>query len=118
MAVSEQLVQEIVKDVLAKMQLQPEANQGKMGVFDDMNAAIAAANGADGEKTLKLYQDVRASYELTRGPVTLDVNGKNASDLTITVKGIQLTVTGTGTIWSVTASGSSAVVINSTVEII
>lgn len=30
MAVSEQLVQEIVKDVLAKMQLQPEANQGMM----------------------------------------------------------------------------------------
>ena len=46
MAVSEQLVQEIVKDVLAKMQLQPEANQGMMGVFDDMNAAIAAAKTA------------------------------------------------------------------------
>ena len=54
---------------------------------------------------------------MTRGPVTLDVNGKNASDLTITVKGIQLTVTGTGTIWGVTASGSSAVVKNSTVKI-
>ena len=82
-----------------------------------LDAAIAAANGADGEKTLKLYQAVRASYELTRGPVTLDVNGKNASDLTITVKGIQLTVTGEGTIWDVTASGSSAVVKNSTVKI-
>ena len=82
-----------------------------------LDAAIAAANGADGEKTLKLYQDVRASYELTRGPVTLDVNGKKASDLTITAKGIQLTVTGTGTIWDVTASGSSAVVKNSTVKI-
>ena len=82
-----------------------------------LDAAIAAANGADGEKTLKLYQDVRASYELTRGPVTLDVNGKKASDLTITAKGIQLTVTGTGTIWGVTASGSSAVVKNSTVKI-
>ena len=85
-----------------------------------LDAAIEAANGADGEKTLKLYQDVATtapSYELTRGPVTLDVNGKNASDLTITVKGIQLTVTGTGTIWGVTASGSSAVVKNSTVKI-
>ena len=82
-----------------------------------LDAAIAAANGADGEKTLKLYQDVRASYELTRGPVTLDVNGKNASGVIITVKGIQLTVTGTGTIWGVTASGSSAVVKNSTVKI-
>ena len=57
------------------------------------------------------------SYELTRGPVTLDVNGKTASGVTITVKGIQLTVTGTGTIWGVTASGSSAVVKNSTVKI-
>ena len=82
-----------------------------------LDAAIAAANGADGEKTLKLYQAVRASYELTRGPVTLDVNGKNASGVIITVKGIQLTVTGTGTIWGVTASGSSAVVKNSTVKI-
>jgi len=82
-----------------------------------LDAAIAAANGADGEKTLKLYQAVRASYELTRGPVTLDVNGKNASGVIITVKGIQLTVTGEGTIWGVTASGSSAVVKNSTVNI-
>ena len=79
--------------------------------------AAKAANEGNGEKTLKLYQDVRASYELTRGPVTLDVNGKKASDLTITAKGIQLTVTGTGTIWDVTASGSSAVVKNSTVKI-
>lgn len=47
-----------------------------------LDAAIEAANEGNGEKTLKLYQDVRASYELTRGPVTLDVNGKNASDLT------------------------------------
>ena len=82
-----------------------------------LDAAIAAANGADGEKTLKLYQDVRASYELTRGPVTLDVNGKKAQGRTITVKGIQLTVTGEGTIRDVTASGSSAVVKNSTVKI-
>lgn len=85
-----------------------------------LDAAIAAANGADGEKTIKLYQDVPTtapSYELTRGPVTLDVNGKKASGETITAKGIQLTVTGEGTIWDVTASGSSAVVKNSTVKI-
>ena len=85
-----------------------------------LDAAIAAANRADGEKTIKLYQDVPTtapSYELTRGPVTLDVNGKKAQGRTITVKGIQLTVTGTGTIWDVTASGSSAVVKNSTVKI-
>ena len=84
-----------------------------------LDAAIAAANGADGEKTIKLYQDVPTtapSYELTRGPVTLDVNGKKALG-TFTVKGIQLTVTGTGTIRDVTASGSSAVVKNSTVNI-
>ena len=84
-----------------------------------LDAAIAAANEADGEKTIKLYQDVPTtapSYELTRGPVTLDVNGKKALG-TFTVKGIQLTVTGTGTIRDVTASGSSAVVKNSTVNI-
>lgn len=85
-----------------------------------LDAAIAAANEGNGEKTLKLYQDVRTnvpSYELTHGPVALDVNGKTASGMIITVKDIQLTVTGTGTIWGVTASGSSAVVKNSTVKI-
>ena len=85
-----------------------------------LDAVIAAANRADGEKTIKLYQNVPTtapSYELTRGPVTLDVNGKKAQGETITVKGIQLTVTGTGTIRDVTASGSSAVVKNSTVNI-
>ena len=85
-----------------------------------LDAAIKAANEGNGEKMLKLYQDVKTgvpSYELTRGPVTLDVNGKTASAVIITVKGIQLTVTGTGTIRDVTASGSSAVVKNSTVNI-
>ena len=85
-----------------------------------LDAAIKAANEGTGEKTLKLYQDVKTnvpSYELTHGPVTLDVNGKTASAVIITVKGIQLTVTGTGTIRDVTASGSSAVVKNSTVNI-
>ena len=85
-----------------------------------LDAAIKAANEGNGEKTLKLYQNVKTgvpSYELTRGPVTLDVNGKTASGVIITVKGIQLTVTGTGTIRDVTASGSSAVVKNSTVNI-
>lgn len=85
-----------------------------------LDAAIETANEGNGEKTLKLYQDVTTtvpSYELTRGPVTLDVNGKTASGVTIIVKGIQLTVTGTGTLWGVTASGSSAVVKNSTVKI-
>ena len=85
-----------------------------------LDAAIKAANEADGEKTIKLYQEVSTtapSYELTHGPVTLDVNGKKASGLIITIKGIQLTVTGTGTIRDVTASGSSAVVKNSTVNI-
>ena len=84
-----------------------------------LDAAIKAANEGNGEKTLKLYQNVKTdapSYELTRGPVTLDVNEKKALG-TFTVKGIQLTVTGTGTIRDVTASGSSAVVKNSTVNI-
>lgn len=84
-----------------------------------LDAAIKAANEGNGEKTLKLYQDFKTNppYELTHGPVALDVNGKKATGVIITVKGIQLTVTGTGTIWGVTASGSSAVVKNSTVNI-
>ncbi len=46
MAVNEQLVQEIVKDVLAKMQLTEQAPQSMLGIFDDMNAAIEAAKTA------------------------------------------------------------------------
>ena len=44
MAINEQMVQEIVSQVVAKMQLsRPE---GKNGIFTDMNEAIAAAKEA------------------------------------------------------------------------
>lgn len=54
--------------------------------------AIEAANAADGEKTITLYQDVdgnvygkRTAYELTRGPVTLATGGKRAKDVDLIV---------------------------------
>ncbi len=45
MTVNEAMIQGIVQEVLAKMQIQ-EAPAGKHGVFQDMNAAIAAAKEA------------------------------------------------------------------------
>lgn len=45
MAVNEQMVQEIVSQVIAKMQIQKP--EGKNGIFTDMNEAIAAAKEAD-----------------------------------------------------------------------
>ena len=45
MAVSEQMVQDIVKEVMAKLQLKEETTTQR-GVFADMNEAIAAAKKA------------------------------------------------------------------------
>ena len=45
MPINESMVQDIVQEVLAKMQIQ-EAPTGKHGVFKDMNAAIEAAKKA------------------------------------------------------------------------
>ena len=45
MAVNEQLVQDVVKEVMAKLQLQSAPAKAK-GVFEDMNDAIAAAKKA------------------------------------------------------------------------
>ena len=42
MSINEQLVQDIVQDVLAKMQIASDV-QGDRGVFKDMNEAIEAA---------------------------------------------------------------------------
>ena len=42
MPINENMVQDIVQEVLAKMQIQ-EAPTGKHGVFKDMNEAIEAA---------------------------------------------------------------------------
>ena len=46
MSVNEQMVQDIVKDVMAKVQLQTAAPTEHKGVFADMNDAIAAAQKA------------------------------------------------------------------------
>lgn len=46
MSVNEQLVQDVVKEVLAKLQLTQGAGEKQMGVFEDMNDAIAAAKKA------------------------------------------------------------------------
>ena len=50
MSVNEQMVQDIVKEVMAKIQLQTAAPAKQHGVFEDMNAAIAAAGEA--QKTI------------------------------------------------------------------
>ena len=86
--------------------------------------AIKAANAADGAKTITLYQDVdgyagghSTTYELTRGPVTLATGGKTVRNVDLTAKGISLTVTDAGTLETVNAVGSGAVVQNSTAKI-
>ena len=45
MSVNEQMVQDVVKEVMAKLQLSSEPS-AKLGVFHDMNDAIAAAKKA------------------------------------------------------------------------
>ena len=77
--------------------------------------AIEAANAADGEKTITLYQDVNGyadghstTYELTRGPVTLATGGKTVTRANLTAKGISLTVTGSNGDFNVTVDGKDA----------
>ena len=77
--------------------------------------AIEAANAADGEKTITLYQNVddtvygkRTAYELTRGPVTLATGGKRVDGVDLIAKGISLTVTGSNGSFYVTVDGKDA----------
>ena len=79
--------------------------------------AIEAANAADGEKAITLYQDVNGYvngwstiYELTRGPVTLATGGKTVTRVVLIAKGISLTVTDTGSggDFNVTVDGKDA----------
>ena len=77
--------------------------------------AIEAANAADGEKTITLYQDVNGyadghstTYELTRGPVTLATGGKKVTRVVLIAKGISLTVTGSNGGFYVTVDGKDA----------
>ncbi|MBT9791338.1 hypothetical protein GPK90_18890 [Clostridium sp. MCC344] len=88
---------------------------GKTSWYAAFATAIEAANAADGEKTITLYQDVdgnvygkRTAYELTHGPVTLATGGKRAKDVDLIAKGISLTVTGSNGGFYVTVDGKDA----------
>ena len=77
--------------------------------------AIEAANAADGEKTITLYQDVNGyagghstTYELTRGPVTLATGGKKVTRVDLIAKDISLTVRGSDGGFYVTVDGKDA----------
>ena len=88
---------------------------GKTSWYAAFATAIEAANAADGEKTITLYQNVddtvygkRTTYELTRGPVTLATGGKRVDGVDLTAKGISLTVTGSNGSFYVTVEGKDA----------
>ena len=88
---------------------------GKTSWYTAFASAIEAANAADGEKTITLYQDVNGyvdghstTYELTNGPVTLATGGKTVTRANLTAKGIFLTVTGSNGDFNVTVDGKDA----------
>ena len=88
---------------------------GKTSWYTAFATAIEAANAADGEKTITLYQNVddtvygkRTTYELTRGPVTLATGGKTVEGVDLIAKGISLTVTGSNGSFYVTVDGKDA----------
>ena len=88
---------------------------GKTSWYTAFASAIEAANAADGEKTITLYQNVddtvygkRTAYELTRGPVTLATGGKRVDGVDLIAKGISLTVTGSNGSFYVTVDGKDA----------
>ena len=88
---------------------------GKTSWYTAFATAIEAANAADGEKTITLYQDVNGyadghstTYELTHGPVTLATGGKTVTRVNLIAKGISLTVTGSNGDFNVTVDGKDA----------
>ena len=88
---------------------------GKTSWYVAFATAIEAANAADGEKAITLYQNVddtvhgkRTAYELTRGPVTLATGGKRVDGVDLIAKGISLTVTGSNGGFYVTVDGKDA----------
>ena len=88
---------------------------GKTSWYAAFATAIEAANAADGEKTITLYQDVNGyadghstTYELTHGPVTLATGGKTVKRVYLIAKGISLTVTGSNGSFYVTVDGKDA----------
>lgn len=63
--------------------------------YATIGAAVTALNATDGAKTLKLFQNINDSsgiYTLTRGPVTLDLNGKEFWGKPFIAQGITLTL--------------------------
>ena len=88
---------------------------GKTSWYAAFATAIEAANAADGEKAITLYQNVNGyvdghstTYELTRGPVTLATGGKTVDGVDLIAKGISLTVTGSNGGFYVTVDGKDA----------
>ena len=88
---------------------------GKTSWYTAFASAIEAANAADGEKTITLYQNANGyvdghstTYELTCGPVTLATGGKTATRANLTAKGISLTVTGSNGGFNVSMDGKDA----------
>ena len=88
---------------------------GKTSWYVAFATAIEAANAADGEKAITLYQNVddtvhgkRTAYELTRGPVTLATGGKTVDGVDLIAKGISLTVTGSNGDFNVSVDGKDA----------
>ena len=62
MPISESMVQDIVQEVMAKMQI-ADAPAGKHGIFTDMNEAIEAAKASQ-KIVRKMSLDQRENYYL------------------------------------------------------
>ena len=65
MSINEQMVQDIVQDVLAKMQIASDV-QGDRGVFKDMNEAIEAAKAS--QKIVAGSTWLFSKWKLSLGP--------------------------------------------------
>ena len=85
-----------------KMQMASSVTAGETTTYYVTHAeAVDALNKMTGEKTLKLFKgyttwNVNEEYMLTSGPVTLDLNGKNAQFITFTAAdGVVLTLKST-----------------------
>ena len=66
MPVSESMVQDIVKEVVARMQLSGSAGTAQHGVFTDMNQAIEAAKEAEAKVRCMTRSSPISAERLTR----------------------------------------------------
>ena len=77
MSVNEKMVQDIVQEVVAKMQISSDVS-GKKGVFSDMNEAIEASKKGTEDRCEDVYgpergnhfQDQREDQRKCRNPCT------------------------------------------------